>query len=72
MIVTQANADMAAVHDAMPAILEKDTIAAWLDGTAGAELLGPAPEDTLMHWPVSRRVNRVENDDEKLIEPPAA
>jgi len=42
----------------------------WLTGAAGNELLKPAPENILRTWPVSRKVNRVGNDnDPKLIEP---
>jgi len=38
-------------------------------GTAGTELLKPAPDEMLQLWPVSRRVNRPGNDnDPKLIE----
>jgi putative SOS response-associated peptidase YedK len=46
----------------------------WLAGTAGTELLKPAPDDYLRVWPVSRRVNssRAPSDDPTLIEQIAA
>jgi putative SOS response-associated peptidase YedK len=43
---------------------------AWVNGTAGTELLKPAADDALRVWPVSRRVNRTRDgdDDPGLIE----
>jgi hypothetical protein len=31
---------------------------AWLDGSAGLEVLNPAPEDALREWPASKGVNK--------------
>jgi putative SOS response-associated peptidase YedK len=67
IIVTAANAFTSKIHDRMPVMLEQ--FEPWLAGTAGAEVLKSAPEDKLQMWPVSRKVNRVGNDDDpKLIE----
>ena len=53
----------------MPVILDTHRLAGWFGGTAGTELLKPAPDDILRMWPVSRRVNRAGNEnDPKLIE----
>ena len=51
----------------MPVVLDAEHFRSWLAGVGGTELLKPAPE-ILQMWPVSRRVNRVGNDDyPKLI-----
>jgi putative SOS response-associated peptidase YedK len=55
----------------MPAILEKADRAAWLTGTPEEawETLTPYPDDLMVAWPVSTRVNTPKNNDAKLIEP---
>ena len=58
MIVTEANEFAGCVHDRMPVFLAGDSFEAWLDGSAGIELLRPAPDNLLHVWPVSKRVNR--------------
>ena len=74
MIVTNANALAAKVHDRMPVLLRPHDFDDWLAGRAGTELLKPAPDDYLQAWPVSRRVNssRAPGDDPALIERIAA
>jgi putative SOS response-associated peptidase YedK len=64
----------AKVHDRMPVLLQPEDFDSWLTGTAGAELLKPAPNDYLQAWPVSRQVNssRAPNDDPTLIDRVAA
>jgi len=68
--VTDANAVTRPIHDRMPVVLDKADFKAWLDSIAGAEILGPAPDDRLRMWPVSRRVNKSGNvdDDRTLID----
>jgi putative SOS response-associated peptidase YedK len=39
----------------MPALPRPDQFDAWLDGSAGKEMLVPAAEDMLHKWPVSQR-----------------
>jgi putative SOS response-associated peptidase YedK len=70
MIITDANELAAKVHDRMPVLLQSQDFDGWLTGTAGTELLRPAPNDYLQAWPVSRRVNssRGPNDDPTLID----
>ena len=70
MIVTAANDIAGRVHDRMPVFLAENSFASWLDGSAGAELLRPAPENLLQVWPVSKSVNRSadDNNDPALIE----
>ena len=68
IIVTAANNLTRNIHDRMPVVLDGEHFRSWLAGVGGTELLKPAP-DILQMWLVSRRVNRVGNDDDpKLIE----
>jgi putative SOS response-associated peptidase YedK len=71
IIVTAANDDTRAIHDRMPVVLAERDVKPWLAGTAGSELLKPAPNDALRSWPVSRLVNRPgqHDDDPSLIAP---
>ena len=71
MIITEPNKFVAEVHDRMPVLLRPDQFDAWLDGSAGKDMLVPAAEDMLNKVPVSQRVNssRAANDDPTLIEP---
>lgn len=52
----------------MPAILEKADRDAWLNGTPEEawETLTPYPDDLMVAWPVSTRVNTPKNNDAKL------
>jgi putative SOS response-associated peptidase YedK len=71
LLTTAANAQIAELHDRMPAILAPDAYAAWLDpaqeGAALAELLAPYPS-ALAARPVGTRVNCVDNDDAALLD----
>ena len=70
MLITNANELASKIHDRMPVLLQPKDFDDWLAGTAGIELLRPAPENYLQTWPVSRRVNssRAPGDDPTLIE----
>lgn len=80
--VTLAPNDMlAAIHDRMPAILPKESYAAWLDPVASVGalmgLLKPYPQDLMRAYPVAKRVGQVANDDSDIVqevvpEPPPA
>jgi putative SOS response-associated peptidase YedK len=74
IIITNANALAANVHDRMPVLLQPKDFDGWLSGAANTELLKPAADDYLQVWPVSRRVNssRSPGDDPTLIEQVAA
>src|SRR5262249_10276370 len=68
IIVTEANELTRAIHDRMPAVLDKGDVRPWLNGEGGAELLRPAPEDRLRMWAVSRRVNKTgQGDDDPTL-----
>jgi putative SOS response-associated peptidase YedK len=70
MIITEPNAFVAEVHDRMPALVAEKDYDAWLDGSAGVELLRPAADDLLQRWQVSKRVNssKAPADDPTLID----
>jgi putative SOS response-associated peptidase YedK len=73
-ITLPANSLVGEIHNTnhrMPAILEKADREAWLDGSAEEawETLTPYPDDLMVAWPVSTRVNAPKNNDAKLIEP---
>jgi len=73
IITTNANADVAALHDRMPVILDQPDWPAWLGEAEGdpTALLHPPPEGTLRTWPVSRKVNTPRNNSADLLEPVA-
>lgn len=70
---TNANVDIAALHDRMPVILEQADWSVWLGETEGdiAALLHSSPERTLRLWAVSRRVNTPRNNLPDLLDPVA-
>ncbi len=66
IITVEANTEVSYVHNRMPAILEPEHFADWLDPNAlnaaqAAELLRPAPDDTLDVFEVSKAVNNYRN-----------
>jgi putative SOS response-associated peptidase YedK len=74
IVTTKASRTLAAIHDRMPVILPPDAFDLWLncahvDATTAAALLLPAREDLLEAYPISPAVNRVANDDARLLEP---
>ena len=74
ILTTTPNAVTSAVHDRMPVILELDSYDLWLDpGMTNvqvvSELLKPHDGKSMRCYPVSTRVNRVENDDEECLKP---
>ncbi len=73
IMTTSPNELVASVHDRMPAILDSDAIAVWLDPDAEPghlrALLVPAPPSSLRMWPVSTAVNRVASDGPELLRP---
>jgi putative SOS response-associated peptidase YedK len=73
IVTTDANATLKPIHHRMPAILTPEAFETWLDtdnvdAKIAAELLTPAPDDALEAYPISTAVNRVANDDARLIE----
>jgi putative SOS response-associated peptidase YedK len=63
---------MRGVHHRMPVILPREKEQIWLKSFDENELevlLSPYPENEMDMYPVSRAVNNVRNDDERLIRP---
>ncbi|HZZ60743.1 MAG TPA: SOS response-associated peptidase [Roseiarcus sp.] len=76
IVTTAANRLVGLLHDRMPAILEPDAFASWLDvdGVDAARALGlvePAPEEALELVEIGPEVNRAANDDASLQKPVA-
>ena len=71
ILTTQANDDMAGIHDRMPCLLRPEEITDWLDPEIGAtEVLGPLRSlgpGVLTHRRVSSRVNSVRNNGADLL-----
>jgi len=73
IITTDANATLKPIHHRMPVILTPEAFELWLDcrnvdAKTAAALLVPAPDGLLAAYSVSTAVNRVANDDARLIE----
>jgi putative SOS response-associated peptidase YedK len=77
IVTTGANATLAPLHHRMPVIIPPDAFDRWLgkgeiestvDAALAQVLIRPAPDELLEAWPVSTEVNRVANDNPKLID----
>ena len=72
VLTVPANELVKQLHDRMPAILDADTFAAWLDPRESRNLLPllvPYPVEKLEAWPVTSRVNSTAADEPALILP---
>ena len=74
ILVTQANALIAPIHDRMPVILDPADEARWLDPRLTdpavlRPLLVPCPPERLRWWPVSPAVNRPGAEGPELLAP---
>lgn len=73
IIVTDANAQLAALHPRMPVILPQAHWDAWLDADTDrnrlASMLVPYPDRDLVWHAVSRRVNNTRNEEPSLVKP---
>lgn len=73
IITCPSNETVAPIHDRMPVIVPRKAFGAWLnpenhDTRALVYLLKPCPEELLETYPVSRAVNKPENDGPQLAE----
>ena len=69
LLTTPANELISGIHDRMPAILKPADYERWLGiETDPHDLLAPFPSDLLAMWPISKRVNSPDNDDERLLD----
>ena len=71
VITVEPGADVAAVHNRQPALLEADQLGVWFgaDDAARLALLAPSPAGALEARAVSPRVNDVANDDPTCVAP---
>jgi putative SOS response-associated peptidase YedK len=61
---------VADIHDRMPLILAPEDYTRWLgDEPDPADLMRAFPAELMQMWPISRRVNKPENDDASIVEP---
>ena len=67
IITTTANEIVGQIHDRMPVILPPDAYERWLANIEPdpRNLLVPYPSELMKIWPISTRVNKPENDDER-------
>lgn len=70
VITTPANDLMRDIHDRMPAIIPPIAYDRWLSTIEPdpRDLLVPFPSEPMTLWPISTRVNKVENDDAAILE----
>ena len=67
VLTTEPNDEVARLHHRMAAVLAPEDESGWLDGSVGADELGPCELDVDIRR-VSERVNSPENDDASLVE----
>jgi len=76
ILTTSANEALASIHERMPVILADEDLAAWIASETPPDalqaFLKPAPDDALIAYEISTRVNRVANDDASILEPATA
>jgi putative SOS response-associated peptidase YedK len=74
IVTTTANDDLAPLHDRMPVVLPASVWSDWLDPErqdvdAFLPLLAPLPNGELVFHPVSKAVNKADNNGPELVEP---
>jgi putative SOS response-associated peptidase YedK len=69
VLTTPSNDLVSRIHDRMPAILNSSGYARWLGLEPDPrDLLVPFLSEPMTIWPISRRVNSPDNDDERILE----
>ncbi len=74
ILTTTPNSLLADIHDRMPVILRPDNYTLWLDPAfrdlaCASRMLRPFETGPMRRYPVSTRVNQVENDDADCAKP---
>ena len=73
ILTTCANEKLAAIHDRMPVIVERNHYDRWLNADERVappfDLLRPYAPEEVLAWPVSERVGNVRNNDASLLNP---
>jgi putative SOS response-associated peptidase YedK len=73
ILTTEPN-ELAAIHNRMPVIVQREDYARWLDPMVKnldklSEILAPYPAEEMMAYRIGPLVNNVKNDGPQLIEP---
>ncbi|MEG9861283.1 MAG: SOS response-associated peptidase [Parvularculales bacterium] len=73
IVTTEANKTLRPYHHRMPVIIDEAGWASWLETPESEvlslrEFLVSAPDDFMEAWPISKRINRVAEDDPALLE----
>jgi putative SOS response-associated peptidase YedK len=69
VLTTPSNDLVGRIHDRMPAILKPANYERWLGLEPDPhDLLVPFPSELMTMWPISKRANSPDNDDERLLE----
>ena len=69
ILTTPSNDLVNRIHDRMPAILKPAEYERWLGLEPDPhDLLVPFPSELMAMWPISKRVNSPDNDDEQLLD----
>ncbi|MFZ9696075.1 MAG: SOS response-associated peptidase family protein, partial [Ilumatobacteraceae bacterium] len=73
IITVAANPHLSEIHDRMPAVLEGESLEAWLEGNAleAVSVLASLRDGVLAAVEVSTKVNSVRNNDPSNVEPVA-
>jgi putative SOS response-associated peptidase YedK len=74
ILTTTANSLLADIHDRMPVILRQENYNLWLDPgfrttDSVSEMLSPFDAALMRRYPVSTRINQVQNDDVDCAQP---
>ena len=70
IITVQASRTLSKIHNRMPAIIKKEDIKTWLDGSDKnllLEILKPYPDELIELYPVSKAVNNVRVNDKFIV-----
>jgi SOS response associated peptidase (SRAP) len=64
----EPNELVAQIHNRMPIILPPETHEQWLSGEFGKEILRPFAAKEMTARPISKRINKPENNDPSVLE----
>ncbi len=68
IITGEPNELVAQIHNRMPIILPPETHEQWLSGEFGKEILRPFAAKEMTARPISKRINKPENNDPSVLE----
>jgi putative SOS response-associated peptidase YedK len=69
IVTCESNEFCLAIHTRMPVILPESVHEAWLNGSAGKQVLVPFIAEEMVAHPISMRVNSPRNNDRAIIDP---